>query len=329
MDNIFEIITLLILGTIFGIELFNLFIPILRRFKYGQSIRSEGPRTHLKKTGTPTIGGLPILIITIFLWLMLLILYSKPQNCHFLEVLLIFISLIGFAVIGFIDDYLIIVKKNNIGLKPHYKFLLQLLLSGICYYLIIAIRGNSDINFFGYDLDLKFIYGIVLLLCYSGFSNATNLTDGLDGLLGGSYLTVLTGIIVLAIYKNNINVLLFSISLFVGLVSFLIFNLPVAKIFMGDTGSLSLGSVLVTLLVLLDMEILIFVFGFIFFFETLSVMIQVWFFKKTKGERIFKMTPFHHHLELSGLNNIKIDIIFWIISFIFTIIGTIMGVLLF
>lgn len=329
MDNLIEIIVLLILGIIFGIELFNLFIPILKRFKYGQSIRSEGPISHLSKTGTPTMGGIPMLIITIFVWFTLLILHFEPKNGQFLEVLLIFVSLLGFAAIGFIDDYLIIVKKTNDGLKPKVKFIMQLIISAICYILIISIRKSSIINFFGNDFDIKFLYGILLLVAYSGFSNATNLTDGLDGLLGGCYLIILSGLIVLSIIKGNFIVLYFSISLFVAIISFLIFNLPKAKIFMGDTGSLFLGSTLVTLLILLNLEILVFVFGAVFLFETISVMIQVWFFKKTNGNRLFKMAPFHHHLELNGLNNIKINIIFWFSTCILTIIGTIMGVLLF
>ena len=329
MDNYIEIIILSILGIIFGVELFNLFIPLLRRFKYGQSIRSEGPASHLAKSGTPTMGGVPLLLITIFIWFTLIILNFEPENRRILEFLLIFVSIIGFAIIGFIDDYLIVVKKTNDGLKPKTKFIMQLIISAICYYLIISIRKSSIINFFGYDLDVKFIYGILLLVAYSGFSNATNLTDGLDGLLGGCYLIILSGITTLAFIKNNTVVLYFSISLSIGIISFLIFNLPKAKVFMGDTGSLFLGSTLVTLLILLNLEILVFLFGALFLFETISVMIQVWFFKRTKGNRLFKMTPFHHHLELMGLNNIKINILFWIITSIFTIIGSILGVLLF
>ena len=329
MDNWIEILILLILGTIFGIELFNLFIPILKRFKYGQSIRLEGPISHFSKSGTPTMGGLPMLIITLFIWITLIILKYEPQNSQFLQLLLISVSLNGFALIGFIDDYLIVIKKNNEGLKPKIKFIMQLIISAICYFLIISIRKSSVINFFGYGFDLKFVYGIMLLIAYSGFSNATNLTDGLDGLLGGSYLIILSGIIVLSIIKNNYVVTYFSLSLFIAIMSFLFFNLPKAKIFMGDTGSLYLGSILVTLLILLDLEILVFIYGAIYLFETFSVMIQVWFFKKTNGVRLFKMTPYHHHLELKGLNNIKIDIIFWLITFIMTLLGTLMGVYLF
>ena len=329
MDNIIEIVILLILGTIFGIELFNLFIPILKRLKYGQSIRSEGPVSHLSKTGTPTMGGVPLLIITFFIWFTLIILNFEPENKQILEFSLLLVSLIGFSIIGFIDDYLIIVKKTNDGLKPKTKFIMQLIVSATCYFLILSIRKTSIINFFGYNFDIKFFYGILLLIAYSGFSNATNLTDGLDGLLGGCYLIILTGIIVLSFVKSNTVVLYFSISLFTGLISFLIFNMPKAKVFMGDTGSLFLGSTLVTLLILLNLEILVFIFGALFLFETLSVMIQVWFFKKTKGKRLFKMTPFHHHLELIGFNNVKINIIFWLITCIFTIIGTILGVLVF
>ena len=161
-------------------------IPILRKIKIGQSIRLDGPSTHLIKQGTPTMGGVPLLIITFFIWFTLIILNFEPENKRILEFSLLFISLIGFSIIGFIDDYLIIVKKTNDGLKPKTKFIMQLIVSATCYFLIISIRKTSIINFFGYNFDIKFFYGILLLIAYSGFSNATNLTDGLDGLLGGT-----------------------------------------------------------------------------------------------------------------------------------------------
>lgn len=329
MVNIFEIIIIILLGIVFGISLFEVLIPYFHRIKYGQSIRSEGPSTHYIKKGTPTMGGIIIFTCTMFLWIIFLIFNYKERTLNFYEILLIFISFFGFLLVGFIDDYLIVIKKNNDGLKPKIKFIMQLFISAICYSIVIHIRKSSDIDFFGVTIDLKFIYGILLLISYSGFSNATNLTDGLDGLLGGSYLLILVGIIYLSFTKFNYNVMYFSLALLISLITFLLYNLPKAKIFMGDTGSLSLGAVLLTLLIILNMEILIFVFGFVYLIETFSVIIQVWFFKKTKGERLFKMTPIHHHFELIGYKEFQINIIFWIITLIFTILGVYLGVKIF
>ena len=314
MDSILASIVIIIIGVLYGIVLFKVLIPLLTRFKFGQSIRSEGPQSHLNKKGTPTMGGLVIILITIFLNVTLI---------------LLIIPFVSFGVIGFIDDYLIIVKKTNDGLKPHIKFLLQLLISAVCYYLTIQTRGTNEINFFGERIDLKFFYGIFIILSFTGFTNATNLTDGLDGLLGGTSAIITTGITVLAFINKNYYVMYFGLSLLTGIFAFLIFNLPKARIFMGDTGSLAIGAALFSMLLCLNMDVLIFIFGIIYLIETISVMLQVWFFKKTSGERLFKMSPFHHHLELSGLKDFQIDVIFWIITLICTIFACILGVRVF
>lgn len=329
MDSILASIVIVIIGVLYGIVLFKVLIPLLTRFKFGQSIRSEGPQSHLGKKGTPTMGGLVIILITIFLNITLILFNYNDTNMNFHQIILLIIPFVSFGIIGFIDDYLIIVKKNNDGLKPHIKFLLQLLISAICYYLTIQTRGTNEINFFGESIDLRFFYGIFIIISFTGFTNATNLTDGLDGLLGGTSAIITTGITVLAFINKNYHVMYFGMSLLTGILAFLIFNLPRARIFMGDTGSLAIGAALFSMLLCLNMDVLIFVFGIIYLVETISVMLQVWFFKKTSGERLFKMSPFHHHLELSGLKDFQIDIIFWIITLICTIFACILGVRVF
>lgn len=325
MNSIYQILVITLIGIVYGITLYQVLIPIFTKFKFGQSIREEGPRNHLNKKGTPTMGGIMIFLLTIIMWTIFLI--NNFNN--YLEILLLLISFVGFMIIGLLDDLLIIIKHNNEGIKPQIKFLLQLLISAISFFIILLIKQNTIINFFGYKIDLNFVYGIFLLFAYSGFSNATNLTDGLDGLLGGSYLIVSFGLCLIAYFNQNYNVLYFSISLIVSLITFLIFNLPKASIFMGDTGSLSLGAVFVSMFVLLDMDILIFIFGLLYLIEVISVMLQVWFFKKTSGKRLFKMTPIHHHLEIVGLKDIQIDVICWIISLVFVVGGLVLGVLVF
>lgn len=328
MDSLYSFLAIGLIGLLNIIMLFKVLIPFFMRLKFGQSIRKEGPRSHCVKKGTPTMGGIVIIIGTIFLSLTLYLFNYEP-SLNILELLILYIPFLAFGIIGFIDDYLIIVKKNNDGLKPMIKFALQLIVSVICYYLIIEIRKSNDINFFGYDIDLKFFYGIFIVLCFTGFSNATNLTDGLDGLLGGSSIIILTAILLLAIYDGNKTVIYFSLSMIISIFAFLVFNLPKASIFMGDTGSLAIGAAIFSMLMMLNRDLLVFVFGAIFLIETISVMLQVWFFKKTSGQRLFRMTPFHHHLELSGLNDVKIDLVFWIITLITSLIGYALGVLVF
>lgn len=329
MNSIFSTIVIILIGILYGIVFFDVMIPLLQRFKYGQAIRKEGPRSHLTKSGTPTMGGIVMIIITIMLSVTLIIFNLKKEFNILFKLLVVIIPIIGFGLIGFLDDYLIILKKNNEGLSPSIKFLLQLMISAISYYLILKIRGNNLLNFFGVNIDLKFLYGIFIIISYTGFTNGANLTDGIDGLLGGTSLIALVGISYIAFVKKDMFVFYFAISLIIAIISFLIFNLPKAKIFMGDTGSLMIGAVIFALLLLLNMDILIFFFGFTFLIESISVILQVWFFKKTKGNRLFKMSPIHHHLELIGLKDYKVDIIIWTLTFVFVLFGTILGVLVF
>ncbi|MCM1259375.1 MAG: phospho-N-acetylmuramoyl-pentapeptide-transferase [Prevotella sp.] len=327
--SFYALIALSIIGILFGMALFQVMIPLLYRLKFGQSIREEGPVRHLSKKGTPTMGGLVILIQTLFLFITFLLINRQQLSYEYQIILLFLMVFIGFGVIGFWDDFLIVVKKNNHGLSAKLKFVLQLAISALAYILVIESRGGSWINFFGTPLKLSFAYGLFIVIGFAGCSNATNLTDGIDGLLGGTGIISFTGIMVLALHQQNSIVFFLAVSIVIALFSFLVFNLPKAHIFMGDTGSLAIGGILFAMLIALNQEVLIFFFGFVYFVETISVMLQVWFFKRTKGDRIFKMTPLHHHFELMGWKEASIDVFFWTIQAGMTILGIWLGVKLF
>lgn len=243
--------------------------------------------------------------------------------------LLLIIPIILYGIVGFIDDYLIIFKHNNDGIKPTIKFIMQLIISVGVYFTYLSIYKCNNLNFFGIDVDIKFLYGLFIILLLVGVTNATNLTDGIDGLLGVCSIISYLGFGILGIYQGEISVVIFSFSVVVTLCAFLLFNLPAAKLFMGNIGSLILGAGLVMMSIILHVEILLIFIGFVYFMEVITVILQVWFFKKKKGERLFKMTPIHHHLELSGFKEIEIDIAFGVLQFIMTVIGVWLGIMFF
>ncbi|MCI6716580.1 MAG: phospho-N-acetylmuramoyl-pentapeptide-transferase [Mollicutes bacterium] len=303
------------------------FIPLIKRKKWGQNIRTEGPRNHLRKAGTPTMGGIIIIICSIIGYLIFTRLFHF--NYEIKKLMLLIIPFIGYGLVGFFDDYLIIKRHNNEGLKPSIKFILELVIAAGFYFLYLELGYENSLNFFGVSTKLSFFYGCFIVLLLTGFTNATNFTDGLDGLLGMVSLTSFIGIGILAYLKGEMLICYFTITIISVIIGFLIFNLPKAKIFMGDTGSLALGALIVSMLIVLKCEILIIFFGFIYLVEILSVMLQVWYFKRTKGQRILKMAPLHHHFELSGLSENKIDILFMLINLVMVIIGIYLGVKIF
>ncbi len=319
-----KIIILLIIGEIIA---YLLYIPYLKREKINQMIRKDGPQKHLKKAGTPTMGGVVFGIFILIGYLICLV--SNGQSIITPYNLIIIVSIIGYGLLGFFDDYLIIIKKDNKGIRPTPKFLIQLLIGLVIYGCLIINGHNSDINFFGITVNLYFGYGIFIMFYFSAITNAVNLLDGVDGLAGGACIIILLGGIIFAYYKHNLPLIyLGSISIFC-LLGFLLFNFHPAKIFMGNTGSMVLGGLLAGYFLLLEAEFLIIVMGGILLIETLSDILQVVYFKITKGKRIFKMAPFHHHLELSGYSELQIDLIFWSFTLVMALVGVIMGVRLF
>lgn len=292
-------------------------IPFLRRLKFGQNVRDDGPSSHLKKSGTPTMGGIIILAS-----MTLTSLIFMPGNKSVQTIL--FVTL-GFGLIGFLDDYIKIVKKRSLGLTPMQKIIGQLIVTLIFAYLLYAYVGidTSIILPFtdGKVLDFGILYWPLLIIGVIATVNAVNLTDGLDGL--ASSVTVLVATFFAAVAFMGMNEVVPIASAAVGsLLGFLLFNTYPAKVFMGDTGSLALGGFVVATAFVMKMPLFIPIVGLIYVIENLSVIIQVAYFKRTK-KRIFKMAPIHHHFELSGWPETKVVTVFSIVTAMLCLIGLI------
>ena len=323
-DTVFAI-SLLLVAYFLTVLMLPRLIKYLHVLKFGQAIREEGPQSHMHKKGTPTMGGISFIIAIVISLIVAMFLDSSNIKYY---VLFIYTT-ISFSIIGYIDDMLIVVKKKNDGLAPRKKLMLQILFSVIFYILVTFIYKEVNyihIPVFDYNLNISYFYIIFLVFWQTGFSNAVNLTDGLDG-LATSVTIITTSTFALLAYKaNNFPVLVFCLTIVGALVGFLLFNRNPAKIFMGDTGSLALGGILAAISVILHKEVAFLFIGLVYILETLSVIIQVAYFKKT-GKRIFKMSPLHHHFELSGYGEVKTVYIFVIIAVISSAIGYFVGVI--
>ena len=316
----------LIISIITGIVL----IPILKRLKAGQRLSQYLEERHKSKQGTPTMGGL-IFIIPVIVVIIFMILFNKIKfNTTLFIVIFTFLS---YALIGFIDDFLIIKRKNNNGLSESSKFILQVVIAIIFFYLFMK-SGNEPllwIHTLGIKLDIGFLYGLVILLVLVSSSNAVNITDGLDGLAGSlSLIAFLT----LGIISYNtgwlegyeeISLLCFSIS--GSLIGFLLFNLNPAKVFMGDTGSLALGATMGSIAILTRHEILLILIGIVFVIETLTCIIQRVYYKFTH-KRLFLMTPIHHSFEKKGYSEYDIVKMFCLVGILASMVAIIFGVIL-
>ncbi len=304
-------------------------IPILKKLKFNQSLSIYLERSHKDKNNTPTMGGF-IFIIPTLLSILLLIIFNKINiSYHFIIVIITFI---GYAFIGFIDDFLIIIKHNNKGLTEKQKLFLQIIIATLFFYLFMK-AGNEPllwIHLLGLKLHIGWFYGLFILFILVASSNAVNLTDGLDGLAGGlSFLCFITfGIISLNTGWLNgyYEISIFCFLLAGSLLGFLVFNSHPAKVFMGDTGSLALGSTLGAIAILTRHEILLIISGGVFIIETISCIIQRIYYKFTK-KRFFLMTPIHHSFEKKGWQEKDIISLFWIIGFILSCIAIIFGVI--
>ena len=322
-DTVFAI-SLLLVAFFLTVLMLPRLIKYLHVLKFGQAIREEGPQSHMHKKGTPTMGGISFIIAIVISLIVAMFLDSSNIQYYILFIY----TTISFSIIGYIDDMLIVVKKKNDGLAPRKKLMLQIIFSVIFYILVTFIY--KDVNYihipvFDYNLNISYFYIIFLVFWQTGFSNAVNLTDGLDG-LATSVTIITTSTFALLAYKaNNFPVLVFCLTIVGALVGFLLFNRNPAKIFMGDTGSLALGGILAAISVILHKEVAFLFIGLVYILETLSVIIQVAYFKKT-GKRIFKMSPLHHHFELSGYGEVKTVYIFVIIAVISSAIGYFVGV---
>ncbi len=307
-------------------------IPELKKLKFGQSVREDGPKSHLVKNGIPTIGGIMFIFSTVITIVILGFVLNYKFSYYIGIVLVVFI---GYSIIGFIDDYLNIKRKTSKGLTPIQKLIFQFVIAGIAYYLYsqlpISNLNTISINTFDIEINIGKFYFLYILLMIVGFSNAVNLTDGLDGLSGGLSVIafIVFGLIArrMGIYILDMNDLaLFSFALVGGLIGFLFYNVYPAKVFMGDTGSLTLGATLATIAILTRHDITLFIVGGVFIIEIMSVVLQVLSYKINK-RRVFLMAPIHHHFELLGWTERQIVRTFWVIGLILGLLGLWFGVL--
>ena len=324
-SSIIIAISLLLVAFLLTVVMLPKLIKNLHYLKFGQEIRQEGPQSHIHKKGTPTMGGISFILAIVVA--LIIAMFFNSENIKYY--LLFIYTTVSFAIIGYIDDMLIVVKKKNDGLSPRKKLLLQIVFSLIFYILVSLVYDNVnfiEIPIINYQLNISYLYLLFVIFWQTGFSNAVNLTDGLDG-LATSVTIITTGTFALLAYKeNNFPVLVFCLAIVGALLGFLLFNKKPAKIFMGDTGSLALGGILAAISIILHKEIVFLFIGLVYILETLSVIIQVAYFKKT-GKRIFKMSPLHHHFELTGYGEVKTVYIFVIIAVISSAIGYFIGVL--
>lgn len=297
------------------------FVPRLSRNHLSQTVRIEGPSSHYIKNGTPTFGGVIFVFSTVLIYLFYALLYSYD----YLNLLLYFFPLLFYSLIGFIDDGLIVKLGKNNGLAPKTKVVFQIL-GGVIYCVILKILNHStEIVMFNKIYDLKFGYYVLVVIMLLSTSNAINLTDGIDGLAGGCFVISMFFVIMMSIKADDQSLLSYSIIISSSVLAYLCFNYHKAKIFMGDSGSLALGAALSSMFIILKMEVLLIIVGIIFIIETFSVIIQVLYFKITKGKRLFKMTPIHHHFEFVGLSETKIDYLFWIVELLGVLIALYLG----
>ncbi len=296
-------------------------IPILRRLKVGQIERSDGPQSHLKKQGTPTMGGIIMIISIAILTVIMYIIHVKAESDMIHKLIPLVLVSLGFGVVGLVDDFKKLVLKNTDGLKPMYKMIGLLIISVTFAIYLLGLGTETLIPIFKTYITmpaLVFVPFVIFIML--GTTNAINLTDGIDGLATSVTTIIIACLTVIGITSGVKEVVVLG-SIVCGVnLGFLLFNMHPAKVFMGDTGSLLLGGVVVSMALYLKMPLILIVIALIPVIETISVILQVAYFKKT-GKRIFKMAPLHHHFELSGWKENKVVTIFSLITLILCVIG--------
>ena len=298
---------IVLVAFILALGLGMLLIPLLKRLKVGQSIRAVGPKTHLNKAGTPTMGGLIFLVPTLAVVAMFM-----PWNT---SGYLVLFTAVAFGSIGFADDYLKVVLKRPLGLKARHKLVGQFVIALIFYFLLRLLEFEEVLTVpWLVSISLGWFYPIFMLLVLVGTVNAVNLADGLDGLAGGLGVITLLGYAFLGWFSNSGGIAYPAFALAGAIMGFLVFNLHPAKVFMGDTGSFAIGGAIAALALLTHTEILLLLgLGLVFVLEALSVIIQVLYFKTT-GRRVFLMAPIHHHFELKGWSEWRVCAVFWLVQ---------------
>ncbi len=290
-------------------------IPFLHKLKFGQSIRDVGPASHQKKSGTPTMGGLMMMVA-----LVIALCWGKFT----LHVFMALVLTLGHCVIGFIDDYIKVVMKRNLGLTAKQKFLLQFIIAGAYVWFAETHIGDTSLWVPGLNITLEglgWAYYALAFILLVGTTNAVNLTDGLDGLVSFVNLPVTLAFAYIAYLQGMLDVSGFALGLTGACLGFLLFNRHPARVFMGDTGSLALGGGVAALALLTKTELLLVLIGGVYVAEAMSVIMQVTYFKLTHGKRIFRMSPLHHHFELGGWNEVKVVWVFTIVSCVLGALG--------
>lgn len=309
--------TLLFVSFVATVLLGFIVVPILKKKKIGQVVREEGPKSHLQKNGTPIMGGIIIILVVTAI----LAFFVKDYPILIMPMVAIF----GYGVVGFLDDFKKLILKDPEGMSPKMKMLGLFIVTAILIvlYLFVFNLGTSIIiPIFNQPISL----GIPIFILFTAFillgtTNAVNLTDGLDGLATGVVAIIMTFFTLEALRQQNYEMVVFSASTVGACIGFLLFNMHPAKVFMGDTGSLALGGAVAITALILKMPLYLAIVAFVCIVDTISVMLQVIYFKATNGKRLFKMAPFHHHLELSGYKETTVVLIFWIITIICCVIA--------
>lgn len=308
----------MLMSFLIAVLLSPIFIPFLRRLKFGQSIRDEGPKSHQKKSGTPTMGGIMIILAAVAATLAMTAKFTTISS----ETYLLLFVLLSYGLLGFLDDFIKVVMKRNLGLTSKQKLIGQLIIAVVFYFVLIQSGFETTLSIpgTGYSVELGWFYFVLLVFMLVGGSNAVNLTDGLDGLLAGTAAVAFGAYAILAWNSSQYETAVFSVAIVGAVLGFLVFNAHPAKVFMGDTGSLALGGAISAIAIMTKLEILLVIIGGVFVLETLSVIIQVISFKTT-GKRVFKMSPLHHHYELSGWSEWRVVVTFWLVGILFATVG--------
>lgn len=314
----------IMVGFLFSVVLGLVLLPLLRKLKVGQRISSYVGYSHRQKEGTPTMGGLIFIIPTILITIGLLITDKIPYSDNIAIVLVVFL---GFAIIGFLDDFLSLKKHNNEGLTTYQKLLGQVIISTIFFYIYMKNGGQTSfvVGTLGIDIELTWLYGLFILFILIGASNAVNLTDGLDGLAGSLSAVAFIAFALISFVVGFEDIGIFCLVLVGSLIGFLVFNTHPAKIFMGDTGSLALGGVMGAVAILTHRELTLLVVAGVFVIETLSVILQV-FWLRFFHKKLFLMTPLHHHFEKLGWQETDIVKLFVVFGLFLAMGGIIFGV---
>lgn len=315
---------ILLLSFIVSVILSLIIVPILKRLKVGQIERTEGPQSHLKKQGTPTMGGIIMILVIISLGAFMYLDYVKDQAEIAKAILPLIGVAVGFGIIGFIDDFKKLVLKNTKGLSPKAK-MLGLLIVAVAYSIVLTKVFNIGTDIYIPFIKQSIVLPIWIYIPFAVFvmlatTNAINLSDGVDGLATSITTIILTCLTVISILLGVKEVTIFGSILIGACLGFLLFNLNPAKVMMGDTGSLMLGGAIAGIVLYLKMPLILLIVAIIPIVETVSVMMQIAYFKKT-GNRIFKMAPIHHHFELSGWKENKVVSVFSLVTLIFCIIA--------